>query len=85
MYNQTDYQQRMEKAKRDYERAHIFALSVELIEYRKTVETLLENGSTIFEQATGERFLKIYEKRRELWHKIATIDHCIEILYKHTF
>lgn len=84
MNKQNDYQQRMEQAKRDYERAHIFALITELYEYRKTVETLLDNGRPIFDQAVGERFKKIHAKRRELWHKIDTIDHCIDILYKHT-
>ena len=84
MNNQNDYQQRMGNAMRSYEREHILALSTELYEYRKTVVTLLDNGRPIFENAIGDRFKKIYEKRRELWNKIATIDHCIDILYKHT-
>ena len=83
MNKQNEYQQRMNHAMKKLEAAHIFALSEELYEYRNSVETLLVNGRPFFEQANGEMFHKLYEKRRELWNKIATIDKCINILYKH--
>jgi len=84
MNNQNEYQQRMVLAMHQFERKHIFALCEEIYEYRNTVENLLVNGRPIFEQADGERFLKLYDKRRELWNKLHTIDHIIGILYKHT-
>lgn len=31
---------------------------------------LLEGGRGIFEQATGDRFSKIYEQRRKIWMKM---------------
>lgn len=74
----------MNLAMKKLEAAHIFALSEELYEYRKSVLTLLENGRPLLEQAYGETFQKLYFKRRELWNKIATINKCINILYKHT-
>lgn len=84
MNKQNEYQQRMNEAMKKLEEAHIFALSEELYEYRDSVVTLLENGRPLLEQAYGEKFQKLFEKRRELWHKIFTIDKCINILYKHT-
>lgn len=85
MNEQNEYQQRMNLAMHQYERAHIFALCDEIYEYRRTVQTLLDNGRPIFEQAVGERFQKLFDKRRELWHKLHTIDKIIDILYKHTY
>lgn len=38
------------------------------------IEQLLHNGSPIFEQATGDRFSKLYNQRQKLWAKYTTLN-----------
>ena len=42
---------------------------------------LLEGGRGIFEQATGDRFSKIYEQRRKIWMKMEENSKSINTLW----
>lgn len=44
------------------------------------ITKLLENGRPILEQATGERFERIYNQRMNLWTKLEHISQAVSIV-----
>jgi len=61
----------------------IYEILAELDAKRYQITRLLENGKPIFDTLHGQPFENLYQKRRELWLKVKTIDMLASILLKH--
>lgn len=45
------------------------------------IMTLLSNGMPLLGTTSGERFDKLYDKRRKLWSKIETLNETRDLVY----
>lgn len=46
----------------------------------EAIRKLLDNGRPLLEQASGDRFERIYNQRMKLWTKLEHIDQAINIV-----
>lgn len=61
----------------------IYDILAEVDAKRDQITRLLENGQPLFDTLHGQPLLNLYQKRRDLWLKVKTIDMLASILVKH--
>lgn len=45
------------------------------------IRTLLDNGRLLLETTDGDRFVKLWNKRQMLWHKLHTLDEVWDMVF----
>lgn len=45
------------------------------------IRTLLDNGRPLLEITEGERFVKMWNKRQMLWHKLHTLNEVLDMVF----